>query len=164
MGGTSLWLKPQMAWPSAQHGTAGLRAIAHAADPLWESKVGVAFGMVIWTNDGGECHKIFSRSSFLMNWMAMSYWRFSNWREPPAFFHFGEQKCLKKVWSKWQHFFRSFVDSPLHWETSRTASTGLVPWATWNYKGWSYAVRLGVIGRCCCVSKEQQQQQDAYTP
>ena len=23
-----------------------LRAIAHAADPLWESKVGVAFGMV----------------------------------------------------------------------------------------------------------------------
>ena len=25
MGGTSLWLKPQMAWPSAQHGTAGFK-------------------------------------------------------------------------------------------------------------------------------------------
>ena len=25
MGGTSLWLKPQMAWPSAQHSTAGFK-------------------------------------------------------------------------------------------------------------------------------------------
>ena len=27
MGGTSLWLKPQMAWPSAQHGTAGFKGL-----------------------------------------------------------------------------------------------------------------------------------------
>ncbi len=43
--------------------------------------------------------------------------------------------------------FRSFTDLPLHREKPRTASTGLVPWATWTYEGWSHAVRLWVIGR-----------------
>ena len=34
MGGTSLWLKPQMAWPSAQHGTAGLKGYRPSRRPL----------------------------------------------------------------------------------------------------------------------------------
>ena len=34
MGGTSLWLKPQMAWPSAQHGTAGLKGYRPCRRPL----------------------------------------------------------------------------------------------------------------------------------
>ena len=36
MGGTSLWLKPQMAWPSAQHGTAGLKGCRPCRRPLTE--------------------------------------------------------------------------------------------------------------------------------
>ena len=34
MGGTSLWLKPQMAWPSAQHGTAGFKGYRPCRRPL----------------------------------------------------------------------------------------------------------------------------------
>ena len=35
MGGTSLWLKPQMAWPSAQHGTAGFKGYRPCRRPLF---------------------------------------------------------------------------------------------------------------------------------
>ena len=58
MGGTSLWLKPQMAWPSAQHGTAGFKGYRPCRRPLswaiWFKSWWCLTGPSTWTQNATQ--------------------------------------------------------------------------------------------------------------
>ena len=58
MGGTSLWLKPQMAWPSAQHGTAGFKGYRRCRRPLswaiWFKSWWCLTGPSTWTQNATQ--------------------------------------------------------------------------------------------------------------
>ena len=58
MGGTSLWLKPQMAWPSAQHGTAGFKGYRQCRRPLswaiWFKSWWCLTGPSTWTQNATQ--------------------------------------------------------------------------------------------------------------